>query len=66
MRAHSNDEGESGGSYTATDLRNVVLHLAANPDEKESTLWAKFHEQVSFFSVEEGVGMIVKSVYIIT
>lgn len=48
LEADSNDEGESGGGYTATDMRNVVLHLAANPDEKESTLWSKFHEQVKF------------------
>jgi hypothetical protein len=40
LGADSDDEGESGGSYTATDLRNVVLHLAEHPDEKESTLWS--------------------------
>jgi hypothetical protein len=55
LGADSNDEGESGGSYTATDLRNVVLHLAANPDEKESTLWNRFHEQVIYFSDKERV-----------
>jgi|ERR1700691_388127 hypothetical protein len=64
LGADSNDEGESGGQYTATDLRNVVLHLAANPDEKESTLWSKFHEKVKFFLVEKGVGMIVENVCI--
>jgi len=48
LGADSNDEGESGGQYTATDLRNVVLHLATYPNEKESTLWNKFHQQVSF------------------
>ena len=46
LGADSNDEGESGGQYTMTDLRNVVLHLAAHPNEKESTLWSKFHEEV--------------------
>jgi hypothetical protein len=46
LGADSNDEGESGGQYTMTDLRNVVLHLAAHPNEKESTLWMKFHEEV--------------------
>jgi hypothetical protein len=44
----SNEEGESGGSFTMTDLRNVVLHLAAHPNEKETILWSKFHELVRF------------------
>lgn len=46
LGADSSDEGESGGPFTSTDLRNVVLHLAAHPDEKESVLWSKYHEQV--------------------
>ncbi|KIM85138.1 hypothetical protein PILCRDRAFT_817120 [Piloderma croceum F 1598] len=45
LGADSNDEGESGGHFTMTDLRNVVLHLAAHPNEKESTLWIKFHDE---------------------
>lgn len=57
LGADSTDEGESGGPYTATDLRNVVLHLAAFPDERESTLWSKFHEQVSFLLPEERAGL---------
>lgn len=45
LAADSEDEGGAGGSFTTTDMRNVVLFKATHPDEKD--LWSKFHEKVS-------------------
>lgn len=46
LAADSDDEGGAGGPYTATDMKNVVVFVGENPNEKESSLWSKFHGQV--------------------
>ena len=46
LAADSDDEGGAGGPYTTTDMKNVVVFLGDHPDEKESSLWGKFHIQV--------------------
>lgn len=46
LAADSDDEGDAGGPYTATDMRNVVVFIGDRPNEKESTLWSKFHDEV--------------------
>lgn len=49
LAADSDDEGESGGSYTPTDMRNIVLFIA---DFREDALipWVEFQEKVNFVS----------------
>lgn len=49
LTADSADEGESGGSYTRTDMRNIVLFIADFPEDALIP-WAEFQEKVNSFS----------------
>lgn len=53
LAADSNDEGDTGGLYTTTDMRNVVLFLADCPDD-EPVPWAKFEKKVNPISGNTG------------
>jgi hypothetical protein len=44
LGANSDDEGEAGGSFTPTDMRNLVLFLADYPDEGLIP-WNEFQKQ---------------------
>ena len=45
LAADSDDTGQPGESYTATDMRNLVVHMANLPDD-ESISWIKYSEKV--------------------
>lgn len=45
LAADSDDVGQPGGSYTNTDMRNLVVHIASLPDE-DSISWGEYSEKV--------------------
>lgn len=45
LAADSDDIGQTGGSFTPTDMRNLVVHLANLPDD-ESISWSKYSQKV--------------------
>ena len=45
LAADSDDIGQPGGSYTITDMRNLIVHMANLPDN-QSMSWSKYSEKV--------------------